>query len=141
MTVVVTPDVLGSITNIAAVAGPGLIGSYFDYDDTSTFSRIPSFVDGSFLRNDAEAGQATVIQLADLPEHESLDMEFVLAIIDSWDGDHVTDGPDELFVEVDGTVVFQESLANVDGPSQSFVPTPDATLRSGARDLRPARCR
>ncbi|MCU0979306.1 MAG: PA14 domain-containing protein, partial [Pirellulaceae bacterium] len=118
--------------NVDAVSAQGLVGSFHDYADSSVFGRIPSFVDGNFLRNAGAAGAAVVIDLADLPVHASLDLEFVLAMIDSWDGSDATHGPDALRVEVDGTVVFDQTFSNVTGRPQSYVPAPEALLRSGS---------
>ena len=108
-----------------------MVGTYYDYADTSDFSRIPSFTEGSFLRNADAAGAATVIQLTDLPEHESLDLEFVLAIIDRWDGNDPGEGPDSLRIEVDGTLVLNKTFSNIAAHGQSYAPSSDALLRSG----------
>ncbi|EAM50141.1 PEP-CTERM sorting domain-containing protein [Crocosphaera watsonii] len=67
---------------------------------------------GRFLRN-VRAGNpapSTRLTLTDLPSHTSIDINFLLAIIDSWDGNHPTFGPDFFNVKVDGVSIFSETF-------------------------------
>jgi hypothetical protein len=91
---------------------------------------------GNFLRNDSvgidygEMGisaSPTTLTLTGLPAHTSIDINFLLAIIDSWDGSG-PEGccyPDILTVTVDGSTVFSESFG-FNNPS--FVPPPGVLI-------------
>ena len=105
--------------DVTGLQGQGLLAEFWNYLDTTSLTSMPSFVDGMLLRNAAAGGvaNATTLTLADLPEHTSLDLEFVLAIIDAWQG---TADDDRFVVEVDGVTVFNESFANVPGFDQSY---------------------
>lgn len=78
-------------------------------------------ISGSFFRNDALSGASTLM-LSGLGNHDFLEIEFALALIDSWDGglpliccgDAVI-GPDFFNLSVDGSEVFETS--NFDGLS------------------------
>ena len=93
---------------------------------------------GDFLHNDSGccAGQpstpqnATRLTLTDLPEHTSVDIDFLLAIINSWEdeADSSVTGPDEFAVTVDGTEIFRENFRNLDGSRQGYVVPPDVAL-------------
>jgi PEP-CTERM motif len=74
---------------------------------------------GNFLRNitggnpTGTASSPTSLTLAGLPAHTSIDLRFLLAIIDSWDGSDVSSGinqPDYFNVKVDGIHVFRETI-------------------------------
>jgi hypothetical protein len=74
---------------------------------------------GNFLRNASGGnptgapGSPTVLTLTDLPTHTSIDLKFLLAIIDTWDGSDPASGafqPDYFNVRVDGTTIFSESI-------------------------------
>ena len=66
----------------------------------------------------------TRLTLTGLPAHTSVDVNFLLAIIDSWDGTGPnTFQPDYFNVAVDGVSVFSETFTNVGGSSQSYQPT------------------
>ena len=49
-----------------------------------------------------------------LPQHTGVSVEFLLAIIDSWDGDNPPGqaGPDLLTIQVDGVPIFAETFTN-----------------------------
>ena len=69
------------------------------------FANHPPF-SGNFLRNASSGGQAnaTLLSLSGLPTHTSIDLNFLLALIDSWDGQN--QGGDGMVVRVDGVTVF-----------------------------------
>jgi len=74
---------------------------------------------GKFLRNPTVPGQATILELTGLPPHSGVDIEFLLAIIDSWD-DGVCNvspqaAPDYFNVKVDGNLIFSETFENACG--------------------------
>jgi len=84
--------------------------------------------DGSFLRNDSPlAGgnfaQFTNLILTDLPEHTTVDIGFLLAIIDSWDGPG-SFGPDNFNVAIGESIIFSENF-----PLSS--PPPDVEIARG----------
>jgi hypothetical protein len=116
-TVSVTGDV-----NVTPVSAQGLIGEFYNYYDSNVLNQIPGFVDGLFLRNQSADGLkgASVLTLKGLPEHTSLDVSFLLAIIDSWDGSGEV-GPDFFNVEVDGKLIFSQTFSNVEGKTQTYV--------------------
>lgn len=80
---------------------------------------------GSFLRYSDVSVQDTTLTLTDLPEHDRLRVDFLLALIDSWDGT-------ELFeVRVDGQVLFSHSFQLAVGDSSSYDAPSGALLSSG----------
>jgi hypothetical protein len=99
---------------------------------------------GSFLRNTTGGdhgssgpigtpGSPTTLTLTGLPPHVGIDINFLLAIIDSWDGSEPGSGPgactfchpDILTVTVDGKIVFSEAFG-FNGPV--FTPPPGVSL-------------
>lgn len=71
----------------------------------------------------------TTLTLSGLPSHDTIDIDFALAIIDSWDSSDGSPSPDYFNVTVDGVSVFQETYANASGsvnysdPDNTLVPT------------------
>ena len=66
--------------------------------------------------------EAASFQVFNLPVHSSLNVGFLLAIIDSWDGSTGRGGtvfPDSLNITVDGVSIFQETFDNFDATDQS----------------------
>jgi hypothetical protein len=111
-------DTLGGVTNLEPIQG------YVELDVVS------SAFGGNFLRNatgDYASGDMgipglpTTLTLTGLPPHTSIDINFLLAIIDSWDGSGPGGccHPDILTVTVDGNIVFSESFGFM---NPSFVP-------------------
>jgi len=92
---------------------------------------------GDFLRNDtggdtnnpgATPQTRTTLTLTDLPPHTSIDLNFLLAVIDSWDNDTTTSGEDFFHVTVDGVTVFRENFANVQATQGYAAPNPAVPL-------------
>lgn len=91
---------------------------------------------GNFLRNDTGSPGVpqthTVLTLTGLPIHTSVDVRFLLALIDTWDGSFSAPGapvPDEFHVKVDGVTVFAETLSNFNNQqNQSYSPPPGVLL-------------
>ena len=68
---------------------------------------------GSFLRNDsAGPAVATTLTLDNLPAHTAIDIDFLLAYLESWDGTQVGDW---LTVTIDGQAVLQMSVNTTAG--------------------------
>ena len=116
-------DVLDGITTTEPVQDYGGVGSF----------------GSDFLRNTTGGapigtpGELTRLTLTGLRKHNSIDINFLLAIIDSWDGSLPGSPPpggdfyhpDIFNVRVDGIVVFDESFGfNV----PTFVPPPGVLL-------------
>ncbi len=67
---------------------------------------------GDFLRNSSLPDSKTTLTLTGLPAHSSINIGFLLAIIDSWDGIGCFAGPDVFNVTVDGISIFSEAFDN-----------------------------
>ena len=121
------PAQLTGTTTLSAVQGYAGLGT-----GTNTFS-------GSLLENatggtDVAPGTvpqtATRLTLTNLPTHTSIDVDFLLAIINSWDGLSAIpplssiNSPDFFNVRVDGALLFHESFDNVTatGTGQGYNP-------------------
>jgi len=93
---------------------------------------------GDFLQNDSGFGPGqpttpqtpTRLTLTNLPTHESVDIDFLLAIINSWNdaNDSSIWGPDEFVVTFDGLEIFNENFRNIDGSTQGYQPPPGVAL-------------
>lgn len=119
-----SPPEFSGITTNAAVQGYSGLGT-----GTNTFA-------GSFLHNESIPPQVTKLTLTGLSSHSSIDIKFLLAIIDSWDGiGCITLGGDTFNVKVDGNLIFSKVFEN-SGPGcpggtsgiQSYVPPPGVQL-------------
>ena len=116
-------DTLSGITTTESVQGYEGIGT-----GNNTFA-------DNFLRNTTGGyagsgsigtpGSPTTLTLTGLPPHISIDINFLLAIVDSWDGNGQVYGPDILTVTVDGNTVFSESFGFND---PTFDPPPGVQL-------------
>ena len=95
----VRPDTLtgGTIRSTQGYGEHGF-GDYFVWSDGSTIS----------------------LTLSDLDPAESLNLEFDLAIIDSWDGSQGTWGTDLMNVTMNGELVFQETFSQFTQWYQSY---------------------
>lgn len=108
-------------------SGAGNAESVQEYEGVGDFS-------GQFLRNStSDPASQTTLTLTDLPEHSSINIEFLLAIIATWDGDGGDNGPDFFNVVVDGETIFSETfLAPVgSGSKQSYDPPEGVFLGRG----------
>lgn len=80
--------------------------------------------DTAMVTNDTGGNPATAIVLAGsgLPAHTSLNLGFLLAVIDSWDGNTALGGtapPDFLNITVDGVSIYSETFDNFVSADQS----------------------
>jgi hypothetical protein len=97
---------------------------------------------GDFLQNSSVPPMPTILTLNNLPAHRSIDLHFLLAIIDSWDGEGsgTCCGPDRLTIKIDGETIISDIFDNawMNG-SQSYNPPQDAVLvrvlELGFRDI------
>ncbi|MEZ5316484.1 MAG: PEP-CTERM sorting domain-containing protein [Vicinamibacterales bacterium] len=68
-------------------------------------------------------GLPTTLTLTNLPEHVGVDVNFLLAIIDSWDaGDACSKGTDYFNVVADGTLLVQDSYGIACGTGEDTAP-------------------
>lgn len=85
-------------------SGAGTLASVQGYD-----GRGPSGnnFDGQFLRNSSAGNPATptTLSLTNLPSHSTISLRFLLAIIDTWDGNN-----DDLVVTLDGIEIFNQTF-------------------------------
>jgi fibro-slime domain-containing protein/RHS repeat-associated protein len=90
---------------------------------------------GSFLRNttggtpQGSPGSKSTLTLRNLPAHTSVDVSFLLAAIDSWDG-NTNQGPDFFNVEVDGRTIFRHTIdiSTNDPKDETYAPPPGGLL-------------
>lgn len=93
----------------AAFSGAGTIQSSVGYSAHG--------FGANFLRN-ASGGNpaaATALTLTGLPAHTGIDLDFFLAVIDSWDGSPTSPNcckPDIFNVRIDGVLVFSDEFFN-----------------------------
>jgi basic membrane protein A len=126
----------------------GTFGGVIDTESVQGYDGIGSpsnMFGGEFLRNTTgggeppprEPGTPTTLTLTGLPPHKSIDINFLLAIIDSWDGTEPGEGPEactnchpDIFtVTVDGNPIFSEAFG-FNGPI--FMPSPEVLLVESA---------
>jgi hypothetical protein len=81
---------------------------------------------GSFLRYALLGIVDTKLTLRNLPQHDAVDIGFLLGVIDSWDGT-------ELFkVSVDGNVLFSHWFQLATGDTSSYIAPPGGLLSRGS---------
>lgn len=115
------PAQISGITTTESVqgyAGLGPVGNQFG---------------GNLLRNTGVG--ATTLSLNGLPAHDSVDLNFLLAVIDSWDGLTTSGGtvpPDFFNIQIDGGAPIQMSFDFRDPADQGFIPAGATQLSYGA---------
>jgi hypothetical protein len=122
------PPQFSGVTDLVNVQGYAGYGT-----GTDSFS-------GNFLQNSSFPPMPTILTLNDLPPHTSIDLHFLLAVIDSWDGIGPCCGPDTLTIEIDGqpilSAIFDNAWAN---GTQTYLPPRDVVLvrdvELGFRDI------
>ncbi len=108
----------------------GLLGNFSgagSVQDTQNFDNAVAAFGAKFLRNDAAsassatAAAASILTLTGLPSHTSLTLNFLLAVIDSWDSGNggFFNGPDILNVTIDDISVFNTNFDNF-GNDQAY---------------------
>jgi PEP-CTERM motif-containing protein len=94
---------------------PAEVGGYVNRASTEQYPTFAPSFSNWFLWNDTTGNPAspTTLTLTGLPAHTFLDISFMLAVIDSWDGTGAgPDGPDFFNVKVDGSPVFSGAYNN-----------------------------
>ena len=94
------------------ITGPGMLESVQGFEGRGNGDNIFS---NQFLRNQARGNPSdpTTLTLENLPPHQSLGLEFLLGIIDSWDSD------ERFTITIDGVEIFAETFRNI-GNGGSF---------------------
>ena len=120
------------VTNLTSVQGFAGLG-----DEGDQFG-------GNFLRNDTGGSPIgtpsvpTMLTLTDLPDHDVVNIEFLLGVLESWDGSGAPPSGDFINVRVgDGLsskLIFSETFSRPLAPPQSYEP-PDGVLLSEGKDL------
>jgi hypothetical protein len=102
--------------------GGGASGGLSDVTSTEgvqSYSGLGSAGDqfgGNMLRNSSVSPiSPTTLTLNGLPSHDSIDIDFLLAIIDSWDSTNGSPAPDFFNVQLDGVSLLQHTYANASG--------------------------
>ena len=98
-------------TGVQGYAGLGSVGNQFG----GNMLRNTASLDPNTLGDPAEP---TVLTLNNLPTHDSIDVDFLLAVINSWDSSDATPAegsPDFFYIRLDGTVLLQHTYANFSG--------------------------
>ena len=98
------------IVGVQGWAGLGPVGNQFG---------------GNFLRYHAVTILDTRLELTNLPPHDRVDLSFLLAVIDSWDGTEL------LKVSIDGVEVFSHWFQLATGDASSYVAPTGGLLSSG----------
>ncbi|HEU0236604.1 MAG TPA: PKD domain-containing protein, partial [Candidatus Limnocylindrales bacterium] len=134
--------VVGGDITVKASAAPAIYhtdftgGASADWSGITSTEGVQGFssfgFEGVFLRN-ATATSPTTLTLVNLPPHDAVSLGFLLAMIDSWDGNNCGGGaggpgPDRFTIRVDGTQVFSEVFQNSGCGPQSYVPPPGVEL-------------
>lgn len=104
-----------------AVVASGVTAVFDGAGAPESVASYPAPFSGNFFRNTTGGtptgtpGLPTTLTLSGLPAHTSLDINLLLAAIDSWDSSDGAPAPDVFNVVVDGTNVFQGTWANASG--------------------------
>lgn len=127
-TVVFSTD-FSSGTAPAEITGAGIVESVDGY------AGINGFAD-NYLRNKSilnatgDKAESTFLSLSGLAAHSLLTVTFDLALIDSWDGVDGAPAPDFFNLVIDGTEVFEISVAPASG-TQEVIPATATDRVSG----------
>jgi hypothetical protein len=109
------------------VTGPATLVDVYGWNGLGASGYV---FDGSMLWN--TSGEPTRVTLTGLPAHSSVQIGFLLALIDSWDGIGDGNGPDSFNVNVDGVSVFSH-VFNATGGISDYIPPPGVLLSSGTQ--------
>ena len=106
----------------AGISGAGTLAGVEGYEGIGNGGNTFA---GQFLRNSAGGNPASpvTLTLTNLPPHESISIGFLLAVIDSWDGNN-----DDFVVTLDGAEVFNHTFRNIGGSFGQSYPYPAGSL-------------
>ncbi len=110
-------DFDGNVTTASGVTSITTLGSGVALESAQS---LPS-MSGNIVRGQGAAGTAYELQLNNLTAHDSIDVNFLMAFIDSWDSTNGSPAPDYFYVVVDGVELGMYTSNNasgsiVDGP-------------------------
>ena len=98
--------------------------------DAQGYKGLADFAD-NFLRNTANGNPAaaTILTLSGLAAHDTVSLDFLLAVIDTWDGSPPNVAAPDIFnVEIDGVSIFSESYANLQNLATQTAPTSNQVI-------------
>lgn len=97
----------------ATVIGSGLAAGFTGPASIVGIGIYPAPYSGNFYQNTATGNPATetILTINNLPTHNHISINFLLAVIDSWDGNLGSPfGPDFFNVSVDNNLLFHETF-------------------------------
>ena len=120
------PAQLSGTTTVSAVQGFAGLGT-----GTNVFSGnlLQNSTGGALFAPGTVPQTPTTLNLTNLPTHTSIDLSFLLATINSWDGlvnaSFPNQAPDFFNVRIDGVSLFRGSFENITatGTGQGYLPT------------------
>jgi hypothetical protein len=127
--------VLMFLCSVLLVFGMVSIGqaTTYDFESGSSYAEFTGgTVDGTFGYSSHgfgdyflwSGGSTISLTLTGLAAHTSIDLDFLLAVVDSWDGSFTSVAPDSFNVSVDGSSIFKETFDNFASSDQSYTGTP-----------------
>ncbi len=123
------PAQLTGTTTLSLVQGYAGLGTG---PDVFSGNLLENATGGTDLTPGTIPQTATTLTLTNLPTHTSIDVNFLLAIINSWDGVAAvipTQAPDFFNVRIDGALIFHGSFDNArQGLAQGYVAPPTVQL-------------
>jgi hypothetical protein len=120
---VFTTDFDGALPEAIEAGTAGLVG----VQGFSGLGQQNNQFGGNFLRS--PTANVVKLQLSGLPPHNAVNIGFLLAAIDSLDGEGTYPSGDYFRIKLDGVTIFRESLANaLKSQIQSYVPAPGSEL-------------
>ncbi|MEI6527966.1 MAG: cadherin repeat domain-containing protein, partial [Planctomycetota bacterium] len=87
----------------------------------------------TFNANFLKSSDSATLTLSNLPQHDAIDIGFLLAIIDSWDGSGNWPSGDYFNVLVDGAPFFRDTFSAFNLSNQSYSPPSGALLSFGTQ--------
>src|SRR6185503_20929160 len=113
------PEISGTVTSEnVAFTGFSALGAFDSY-----FDKI-------FARNSTTGNPvgALTLTLSNLPAHNQLGLDFLLAIIDSWEGSSGSGGPDFFNIELDGHLIFSHTFGTTLAKPGDYLPAPNVLV-------------
>ena len=81
--------------------------------------------------------EIVTLELTNLPDHSTIDLEFDLFVFGGWDGNHASEGQDEWSISADGSLLLATTFSNVAGRDQAYPDSIGGTnpARAGAVEI------